>query len=80
MVPAKNHEEDGPCTDCTSPDFIGGAKVSVEKVSLNAIAALELDSLAAFSSKFVFFSVFTSTSVLLELSPPLSVTNRVLRV
>jgi len=31
IVPAKSHQENSPCTDCTSTDFIGGAKISLEK-------------------------------------------------
>src|SRR2546427_156445 len=75
IVPAKNHQENGPCTDCTSTDFIGGAKVSVEKVSLNVAAVLDLDSFVA-SSPFVSFSVAFPTNTFLESSPPLLVTNR----
>src|SRR2546422_10231374 len=55
IVPAKNHQEDGPCTDCTSTDFIAGAKISVEKVSLNTPAGLDLDSFIPLSSRFVSF-------------------------
>jgi len=80
ILPAGNHQENGPCTDCTSTDFIGGAKVSVAKVSPNATAGVDLDSFAASSSPFVSFSVAVSTNILLESSPPLSVTNRILRV
>src|SRR5437879_2894351 len=73
IVPAKTHQEDGPCTDCTSTDFVGGAKVSVERVPLNVTTVLDLDFFAA-SSSFVSLSGAFPTNTFLESSPPLLVT------
>src|SRR5438093_3294865 len=47
IVPDNDHQEKGPCTDCTSSDFTSGAKVSIEKASLDAAAGLELNSFLA---------------------------------
>jgi hypothetical protein len=80
ILPAKNHQEDGPCTDCTSTDFIAGAKISCEKISLNATVSPQPDSFLVLSSRFLSFSVAVSTNVSLEPSPPLLVTHPSLRV
>jgi hypothetical protein len=69
IVPAKSHQENGPCTDCTSTDFVGGAKIPVEKASLNATADLALGSSVASSLRLVSLALLVSTSALLEPSP-----------
>src|SRR2546428_3012246 len=80
IVPDKDHQEKGPCTDCTSTDFTSGAKVSIEKASLNATAGLELSSFLAQVSWLTSPRVFVSKRVLFEPSPPLVTSYYILRV
>src|SRR5207249_909637 len=72
IVPDKGQQEKGPCTDCTSTDFTSGAKVSIEKASLNSAAGLELNWFLApvswYASPMIFVSKrYCSSRVLLSL-------------
>ncbi len=78
IVPAKSHQENSPCTDCTSTDFIGGAKISLEKGDATTDLALGLS--VGCSWRPVSLLLRVSTSALLEPSPPLVVTSPILRL
>ena len=80
IVPDKGQQEKGPCTDCTSTDFTSGAKVSIEKASLNAAAGLELNWFLAPVSCYASPMIFVSKEELFEPSPPLVTSYSVLRV
>jgi hypothetical protein len=80
IVPDKDHQENGPCTDCTSTDFTSAAKVSVEKASLSAATGLELNSFPGLLPCLTSPRVFVSKRVLFEPSPPLLTSYSILRV
>ena len=80
IVPDKEHQEKGPCTDCTSTDFTSGAKVSIAKVSLNAATGFELNSFPTPVSWLTSPEVFVSKGVLFQPSPPLLTSYSILRV
>jgi hypothetical protein len=64
-VPLAKHQYDSVCTDCTSTDFIGGAKISDEPIVLDASAAVVLD-LTATSAQYPFIPAYISPTI-----PPL---------
>jgi hypothetical protein len=75
-----NPQERGPCTDCTSTDFVAGAKVSNELIAHHATAGLEMDAFVT-SPQISFLSgVVLTDDEWVQASPPLLAVNRILRV
>jgi hypothetical protein len=80
ILPHNKQQERGPCTDCTSTDFIAGAKISNELIFNHARAGLEMDWFIT-SPEIGFLSAVVSTDdEFVQASPPLLAVSRILRV
>jgi hypothetical protein len=79
IIPHENHDERGPCTECTSTDFVAGAKISTESIRHQATIGFEIDLFITLAP--INDSVLVSTGdECAPASPPLLEVNRILRV
>jgi hypothetical protein len=80
IFPQRNQSERGPCTDCTSTDFLAGQKIFNELIAYHVTAGLDMDLLLTSPEIASLSGVVSTGDESGQASSPLLSIHRILRV